>query len=111
MLMNTITASFNTTVRQMMTEMSQSLKCLSKKLPKCLSEKWHRPEFVLLPACLLSSQRFAKIILHYGKFAICFSWIRRTGAEPTLKFWILQPCVLKLLAILLWFTREFFYQT
>jgi len=31
-------ASFNTTVRQM-TEMFQLSKCLSKKWPKCLSEK------------------------------------------------------------------------
>jgi len=36
--MNTVTTSFNTTVRQM-TEMSQRRKCLSKNWPKCLSEK------------------------------------------------------------------------
>jgi len=35
--MNTIIASFNTTVRQM-TEMSQRPRCPSKKWPKCLSE-------------------------------------------------------------------------
>jgi len=38
--MNTVTVSFNTTVRQM-TEMSQWPKCLSNKWTKCLSEK-HR---------------------------------------------------------------------
>jgi len=36
--MNTVTASFNTTVRQM-TEKSQWPKCLGKKWQKCLSEK------------------------------------------------------------------------
>jgi len=36
--MNIVTASFNVTVRQM-TEISQWPKCLSKNLPKCLSEK------------------------------------------------------------------------
>jgi len=41
-LMNTCTASFDTTVRQM-TEMSQWPKCHSKKWPKCLSDKHHRP--------------------------------------------------------------------
>ena len=36
--MNTVTASFDTKVRQM-TEISQWPKCRSKKLPKGLSEK------------------------------------------------------------------------
>jgi len=36
--MNTVTVSFNTTVRQM-TEMSQWPKCLSNKWPKCLSDQ------------------------------------------------------------------------
>jgi len=36
--MNTVTESFNRTVRQMI-EMSQWPKCLSKKWPKCLSDK------------------------------------------------------------------------
>jgi len=36
--MNTVTASFNTTVIQM-TEMSQWPKCLNQKWPKCLNEK------------------------------------------------------------------------
>jgi len=39
--MNTVMASFNTTMRQM-TEMFQWPKCLRKKWPKCLSEKKQR---------------------------------------------------------------------
>jgi len=60
--------------------------------------------------CLLSSQCFAMIALLQTSQKN-FSWINRIRSRhwANFKFWFLQPCMLKLLAALVY--QEVFYQT